>query len=198
MDQLVLYIFYEEFLMKYYHVSTLGGLNVLEPRVSTHGKAYVYATSNLELSLLFGSKKSYGDFDGIYGTKNGKPFFYEAYVGAFKRRFENESCYIYEVPIENFEHGKTNFKAEVVSEKPVKVLSCTKVDDLHKFLLRLVSENKIELKEFQDTKAYKDMINHHISDRLIRYDTLQKCSSHFYKFLKEKFPSVVKKIENTI
>ena len=30
-----------------YHVSSIPGIKVLEPRVSTHGKAYVYAIDNL-------------------------------------------------------------------------------------------------------------------------------------------------------
>ena len=82
-------------MQKLYHVSNVSNLKILKPRVSTHGQAFVYATPYLEFSLLFGSKKSNGDFDGIYGIKDAKAYFYEAYPGAFKRRFEGQSCYIY-------------------------------------------------------------------------------------------------------
>ncbi|MBQ8909246.1 MAG: hypothetical protein IJY90_03065 [Clostridia bacterium] len=112
---------------KLYHVSKVPGLNLLEPRVSTHGKPYVYAAKDLCLALLFGSSKSHGDFDGMYGRKDGVPYFYEAYHGAFKDRFQGEICYIYEVERETFKENQTSFKAELVSEVPVKVLNCTKV-----------------------------------------------------------------------
>lgn len=80
---------------KLYHVSHIANLDILVPHTSTHGKPYVYATECLELALLFGSNKSYGDYDGIYGIKDGQVYFYEAYKDAFKRRFYGESCYIY-------------------------------------------------------------------------------------------------------
>lgn len=97
--------------MKLYHISSVKGLKILQPKLSTHAVPYVYATSNLELGLLFGSSKSMGDFDGVYGTKNGKPFFYEAYPNALNRRFENEVCYIYEVDSSTFRKRKNFFRS---------------------------------------------------------------------------------------
>ena len=183
--------------MKLYHVSKVPNIQVLQPKKSTHGIPYVYATSNLELALLFGSSKSYGDFDGSYGAINGKPYFYEAYPNALKRRFENEVCYIYEVDPSTFEKGKTSFKAEVVSEKPVKVLSCTKVDDLYSRLLSLIDDGKIEYRSYRkDDLEYVEMINEHIKDRLISFcGILQNKESSLYKFCKEKFPSIVNELE---
>lgn len=40
-----------------YHISNVHGLKILEPRISTHGQAYVYAVDNLTIGLLFGAKK---------------------------------------------------------------------------------------------------------------------------------------------
>ena len=185
-------------IMKLYHVSKVLNIELLEPKKSTHGIPYVYATSNLELALLFGSSKSYGDFDGVYGTKNGKPYFYEAYPNAFKRRFENEVCYIYEVDSSTFEKGKTSFGAEVVSEKPVRVLSCEKVDDLYSLLLSLINEGKISYEPYNENCAeYIKMINAHIKDRLVNFRILQNKDSMTYKFCKEKFPSLVNELESS-
>ena len=184
--------------MKLYHVSKVPNIQVLQPQKSTHGIPYVYATSNLELALLFGSSKSFGDFDGVYGTKNGKPFFYEAYPNALKRRFENEECYIYEVDSKTFKRGKTSFKSEVVSEEPVKVLSCEKVDDLYSLLLSLINEGKISYEPYNENCAeYVEMINEHIKDRLISFGILQNKDSMTYKFCKEKFPSLVNELESS-
>ena len=185
-------------IMKLYHVSKVPNIQVLQPKKSTHGIPYVYATSNLEFALLFGSSKSYGDFDGVYGTKNGKPFFYEAYPNALNRRFENEVCYIYEVDSSTFEKGQTSFGAEVVSEKPVKVLSCSIVDDLYSNLLSLIEGGKIDYKSYRkDDLEYVEMINAHIKDRLVNFKILQNKDSMTYKFCKEKFPSIINELESS-
>lgn len=132
--------------MKLYHVSTIPDLKVLQPRVSTHGKPYVYTTENLNFALFFGSRKSNGDFDGIYGIENGVPFFYEAFPGAFKHRFDDEFCYVYEVEPEGFKSGQTSFKGEVVSENPAKIINCDKIDNLYDFLMKKVDNGEIILR----------------------------------------------------
>ena len=184
--------------MKLYHVSSIPDLKILEPRVSTHGKPYVYATENLEFAMLFGSKKSNGDFDGTYGINDGKPFFYEAYPGALKRRFSGEECYIYEVDSANFEKGKTSFSGEVVSEKPAKILNCKKVNDVYQYLLNEISAGKMIFKQYDDSdKEYVSMMEEYIRDRIIRFNVLQNKDSNIYKFCKEYFPKIVQEIEDT-
>lgn len=181
---------------KLYHVSNTPNLKILEPRISTHGKAYVYATPYLELALLFGSKKSYGDFDGIYGiNKQGKPYFYEAYLGAFKRRFEDETCYIYELKSDTFKAGETSFNAEVVSEQPVEILNCTEVKDLYKYLIKVIGEGNIEFKEYSVDENYQKMIKNHIKNRLLLFNILKKKDSEIYRFCKQKFPDLVDNLE---
>ena len=183
---------------KLYHVSNQPGLKVLEPRVSTHGKAYVYATPYLEFALLFGSKKSNGDLDGSYGlNKEGKPFFYEAYEGALKRRFEKEKCYIYEVDIRNFKTQQTSFKGEVVSEEPVKVLKCTEVDDLYEYLQTLIKNGELDFKPYSLDENYQDFITEHIKSRLIMFNILEKKDKPIYQFCKQKFPNLVDELESS-
>jgi len=183
--------------MKLYHISNVPNIEILQPKKSTHGIPYVYATSNLELGLLFGSSKSYGDFDGSYGIINGKPYFYEAYPNALKRRFENEICYIYEVAPDTFEKGKTSFRAEVVSSQPVKVLSCKKIDNLYLHLMSLIEKEKIIYKPYSESFEYAEMINKHIKDRLTSFNILKNKDSEVYKFCKEKFPKILKELESS-
>jgi len=180
--------------MKLYHVSSVPNLKVLEPRISTHGKSYVYATSNLEFALFFGGIESAGDFDGMYGTNDGIPFFYEAYKGALKRRFEGAKCYIYEVDPSNFEENKTSFKGEVVSEKPVKVLNCKVVDNLYQHLLQLNENGKMQLRFFEDTEEYRKMIHEHISDRIIRFNILDNKNSGIYRFCESHFQNILEEL----
>lgn len=80
-----------------YHVSDTGGIKVLEPKVSSHGKAYVYAIENLVTGLLFGAR--WDDFDFILDTNDsGISEVYECYPDAFERIYSGRSCYVYEFP----------------------------------------------------------------------------------------------------
>ena len=183
--------------MKLYHISNTPKIKVLTPRKSTHGVPYVYATANLELGLLFGSTKSMGDFDGVYGVRNGKPYFLEAYPNALKRRFENETCYIYEVDPTTFKEGETEFDAELVSKENVKVLNCEKVGDLYGKLKSLIDSGSITYVPYMENDSkYVEMINAHIKDRLVRYGILDKPKSKVYKFCQKHFPAVIDELEN--
>ena len=183
---------------KLYHVSHIPNLKILEPKKSTHGKSYVYATKFLEVALFFGSDKSFGDFDGMYGGgETQKPFFYEAYAGALKRRFENVTCYIYEVDPKDFKENKTSYSAEVVSEKPVQVLKCTVVKNLYDKIISLYKKGKIDLRFYdKDNENYVTTINKHIKHRLKIFNTLKNKQTNQYKFCKEKFSEIIKELAN--
>lgn len=183
---------------KLYHVSHIAGLSVLEPKVSTHGKSYVYATRSLPVALLFGSYKSMGDLDGMYGGGcNGcKPYFYEGFEGSFKRRFEQTESYIYEVDPTDFEEGKTSYAAELVSEKPVKVLKCTKIDDLHKTLLDLAEKGELDLRFYEkNNPQYVETMNNHIRDRIIKFGILEDKEAYSYKFCKWYHTHILEELE---
>ena len=78
-----------------YHVSDTPGIKVLQPRVSTHKKAYVYAIDNLVTGLLFGVDKD--DFDFILSTdEEDRPLVYECYPDAFRLSYEGKGCSVYE------------------------------------------------------------------------------------------------------
>ncbi|MBQ7579121.1 MAG: hypothetical protein IJT25_01130 [Clostridia bacterium] len=168
---------------------------MLEPHISTHGKPYVYATPNWEFSLFFGGRESRGDFDGMYGIKNNIPYFYEAYSNALKRRFDNVCCYIYEVDPSTFETNKTSFAGEVVSEEPVKILNCRKVNNVYELLLELHERKKVDLHFYQNSPAYVNMINKHITDRLIKFKILEDKTSGLYKFCKNHFPEIIEELK---
>ena len=181
---------------KLYHVSQTPDLKVLEPRVSTHGKAYVYATTNLELALLFGAHHM-GDFDGKIGTDDkGKPYFYEAYKGAFDERYKGKKCYIYEVKPDTFEMGQTNFKGEVMSSKPVKIINCTEVKDLYDYLDKLIEDRKITLLDYNNNPEYVSRINESIKDRIKLFHVLEDPSGEAYTFCMSKFPTIMQELEN--
>ena len=155
-----------------YHVSATPDIKVLEPRVSTHGKAYVYAIENLVTGLLFGAR--HDDFDFCISTdETGTPTCYECYPGAFDKIFQGKSCTIYEVLEEGFMHGKTSWSVELVCETEVPVQKSSFIPDLSIHLLEEQKKGNLNIHYFQINTEYKQFISKHIVDRLIRFDALQ-------------------------
>lgn len=176
-------------------------LEQLDPHVSTHGEAWVYAAKSKITSLLFGSSRSHGDFDGIITIKeDGKVCFKEAYEGAFEARFGGAigaKCMLYEVDPSTFEDGKTSFAGEVVSEKPAKILSRRKVTNIHDELMAAIERGEFELVTYKkDDPAYVQEMDEHIASRIEKYGVLDNPRGSMYKFCKKKFPEILKRMQN--
>lgn len=154
-----------------YHVSSTPGIRVLTPRVSSHGKAYVYAIESLVTGLLFGAK--HDDFDFLLDTSaDGIPELYECYPDAFRSVYQGKRCSVYELMDEGFVRGRTSWDPELVSETEVVVEREIVVDDLYSRLLHEQEKGNLLLHPYTDTPEYKKMISEHIVDRLIRFDAL--------------------------
>lgn len=179
---------------KIYHTSKVKGLTLLEPRISTHGKAYVYGTKHVNLSLLFGGCGC-GDFDGMYGF-NDIPYFYEAYPHAFYERFANQTGYVYELDPTDFLEGKTGFSAEVVSEKPVKVLSCFEIKDLYEYFMDLIAKGELDFQPYSYEEEYQNKIKEHIRDRLVRFEVYK--GRNLLELCRKRFPELTKEYEENL
>ena len=65
--------------------------------------------------------------------------------------------------------------------------------------MSLAKEGKFEYKPYmKDSPAYIEMINKHIKDRLIRFEILNRKDTKTYKFCKEKFPKILKELEDNV
>lgn len=156
-----------------FHVSPTPNLAALSPRVSAHGKAYVYAVDHLTTGLLFGAK--HDDFDfRISINDDGTPELYECYPGTFRSVYEGKRCSIYELKDDGFQRGMTGWEPELVCESEVAVERETVIDDLHARLMQEAAEGRLILYLFADTPEYKRLISSHIVDRLIRFDALRR------------------------
>lgn len=154
-----------------YHVSPMPGITVLTPRVSSHGKAYVYAVDSLVTGLLFGAKKD--DFDLLLDTNDeGTPEVYECYPDAFRTVYQGKGCSVYELKDDGFLHGITSWSPELVCESDVTVEREVVIDDLYSRLLQEEEDGNLILHRYTDTPAHKKLISEHIVDRLIRFDAL--------------------------
>lgn len=170
-----------------YHISKTAGLKMLEPRISTHGKPYVYAVENLVTGLLFGAP--HDDFDFLIRQENGTAVVMECYPGAFQSVFQGKACWIYEVSEDSFLRGMTTWSPELVSEKEVAVDREIPVIDLYARLLQEEKDGNLVIRRFEDTKAYKQAVSEHIVDRLIRFDMVyadsEKLQKHYGPLIRE-------------
>ncbi len=156
-----------------YHASHTPGIRVLTPRVSTHGKSYVYAIDNLVTALLFGVQ--HDDFDFILDeTEDGIPEVYECYPDAFITVYKGKGCSVYELRDEGFLRGMTAWEPELVCESEVAVEKEITIDDLYIRLLREQKSGKLILHHYTGSAEYRKLISEHIVDRLIRFDALDR------------------------
>lgn len=166
-----------------YHVSQKAGLKVLQPYVSSHKKAYVYAIENMVTGLLFGAKQD--DFDFIISTdENDRPVIYECYPDALKKIYQGESCSVYELSEEGFLHGMTSWEPELVCECEVEVLGEIVIKDLYERLLEEEKSGNLIIHRYEFCDQYRKKISEHIVDRFIRFEVdLSKCLEQDERFL---------------
>lgn len=151
-----------------YHVSPNAGLKTLRPHESSHQKAYVYATGNFVVGLLFGVKQD--DFDFCISTdENGLTTVCECYPDAFKNVYQGKNCSVYVVDDEGFERGLTSWDEELVCDKEVEVQNEIRIIDLYERLIEEESLGNIVIHRYEFNDDYRKKISAHVCDRFIRF-----------------------------
>ena len=97
-----------------------AGIDGFASKVSSHGKAYVYAVDNLVTGLPFGARRDDFDFRRDSDVQE-RPVMYECYPGAFASVFGGKSCAVYELRDEGFQRRITGWSPEHVCESAVAV-----------------------------------------------------------------------------
>ena len=165
-----------------YHISPKAGLKTLQPHVSTHKKPYVYAIENLVTGLLFGVRKD--DFDFIISTdENHVPTIWECYPDALIKRYQGNSCSVYEVEEEGFLRGMTSWSPELVCEREVPVVREIFIEDLYERLLEEERQGNLRICRYEFQEEYRKRIAAHVVDRIFRFeidlDGITKSDSRF-------------------
>lgn len=153
-----------------YHASKTAGLKELTPRVSTHGKAFVYALKNRALALIFGA--AHDDLDFIIGERPKGAEIWECYPHAFDLKFEGAACSLYELSEDSFQPHQTPWPPEWVSPQAVKVVSERPVVNLKEELQALEAGGDLVIHRYSQDPAYLKRIAGHVTDRIIRFDLL--------------------------
>lgn len=112
-----------------YHASPHGGLTELEPRVSTHGRSYVYATKSRALALVFSQKHDDYIFHAGYDDETDELSLTERIPGALETVFRGGRGFLYALDAARFQSGKTPWAPELVSESAEPVINCEEIGD---------------------------------------------------------------------
>lgn len=178
--------------IKLYHATPIANLTELDPNMSKVGNMVVSATRFREYALLYATANNKKGLDGAYGIANGIPYFVELYPGALERRFKSLCGYLYEVDPTNFDSNKSAMRAETRSSKPVKVLKCTKIDDVYEELIKAEKEGKINLIRYNYDKEFQSFVDWNIKSNIY---WIAKTKDHpNFDFCMEKFPKQMQEV----
>lgn len=171
-----------------YHASATADLKVLEPHVSTHGKAYVYAIKSRLTAMLFGVTKD--DFDFLMDEKKGITFLYECYPDALKRVYEGKACSVYTVSEDGFLTGQTGWAAEFVNPMPVEVVCEEKIEDIYGKIMEAADRQMCVIHSYEESEDYLDFLRRELQERVRLFGLTEehmRADFRFEKYFKDLF-----------
>lgn len=165
-----------------YHASITRGIKTLEPHVSTHGKAYVYAIRNQVTAICFGVPED--DFDLLMDERDGKTVLYECYPDALKRVYSGKSCSLYTVKEDGFLQGRTGWDEELVSENSVDVLQEQIIPDIYKYLVYAATKGDCIINLFSNDEKHTSMLREELSERIKIFGLSKEQMNNDWRFQK--------------
>ena len=147
-----------------YHASERAGIRELVPRMSTHGRRYVYALSNRVTALLFGAPKD--DFDILMDEAEGKPAIYECYPDALKKVYWGKSCSVYAIREDGFLSGQTGWDAELVCEHSVPVVAEERIENLFDEIIDAIQSGACAFHAYSEDADYQNFLRDELSERI--------------------------------
>ncbi len=173
-----------------YHGSSIGNLKVIKRNKSTHLKEWVYATPSIAVSMIFLSPLGNDLYYYLSGDGINYPIeLVERKQGMFEKIF-NCSGFVYKLNASNFKSGKTEWSAEVVSDKDELVVSYEYIENVYEKLQELSKEGVIKLYLYPDRPSHIPLDNSDLINKVIKW---QKNGFNINKFfelypeLKEQF-----------
>ena len=147
-----------------YHSSKEPGLKYLEPRISTHGKAFVYAVRSRVTAVLFGAPKD--DFDLLTDETGGVAHIYECYPDAAEKIYGGKKCSLYTVGEEGFLPDVTGWEPELVCESAVPVIREEFIADILSYLDNAAARGDCVIHRYSDEQAYRAMLREELEERI--------------------------------
>lgn len=151
---------------KVYHGSNIGGLKIIEPRVSSHDKSFVYASTDIATATLFLAR--WNDYIFRVGYIDGKLHIVENYANALKDIYENKKGYIYVLNGEEFRKDDSLWCGEVICEKACVVEECKAIKNILEELYTYSQHDFLEIYEYPNRPDFYPMDDSDLIEKLER------------------------------
>jgi len=132
-----------------FHGSPQNGLDLIHPKISTHGECWVYATPFLEIACTYLAK--WDDLDFAQTMYYDDFHLVERYPYAFEQIFPDAKGSIYLLPTSTF---KSFNYMEAVSLEPVAPLKEIVIDNSWNFIQELAKTRKLHLHTYPNRPSF--------------------------------------------
>ena len=186
----------------YYHASPIGGIKILEPRISNHGVPLIYFSKKRENVLVYLSnaiekycRETGFQYSGVwkkwgpYGfDKNELQRIEEYYPNALKTAYQGVSGYIYAAQ----SIAEADFDLQIpdaaVSASPVPVSACEFIPDAYTAILQAEQDGLITILRYENLPDKMKAWN-----RRVILEEYAEASDHpeYRHFLKGNFPDIL-------
>ncbi len=139
-----------------YHCSPVGNIDKFEPKVSSHGKEFVYATPYKTIAYVFGIE---GHNDFIVHPvidKNESMAIIEMCPDALDRYYKNKEAYLYTMNADDFK-VRTQWQGEVCSDEPVHPLNVVHIPDLKQAIMQEQENGNLKVISFENRNKIENM-----------------------------------------
>lgn len=182
----------------YYHATQVKDIKILEPRISNHGKPYIYFSDKRENVLVYLSnaiekfcKENNFKHNGIYSkwgpygfNKDGIIQIEEYYPNALIETYKGVKGYIYKIEnVPNISELK-DIPHAFITENKTKIDSIEYIKDAYKAIMLEVKKGNIILVEYEEfIKEKKDWL-----EKTIKKEYQEAVNNSEYRyFLENKF-----------
>ena len=119
----------------FYHGSPNPGIEKFIPRISTHGKKYVYATPNMSETIIYGAK--WNDFMIWVASDDFEEIIVERQKGVIESLYKDKKGYIYILDGSAFyQLDPPDNTWDWVSEEPVNIIDCLTINNLYDVVVK--------------------------------------------------------------
>ena len=177
-----------------YHGSSTGGIQTLQPFTADHGKPYVYFTTNDVSAAFYASRAVKHPYYWVpYGyDAQGRITYTEVWKNAFSEVFAGKAGYLY--CCEGDDQKLLRFpthKSLRLSQDPVAVSRCERIDDLQSWFLQRERDGKLVIQRYESLAPDQLSLWHGmVLEELLDSFTGVGPEHPYAKFVQEKMPAV--------
>jgi hypothetical protein len=178
--------------MEYYHGTTVGGLEILQPfanPASNLKKPCVYLSTIREIAAMYIWKHPFKWLTFEFGQHN-EVIYYECFPGHLEYFYRGVTGYIYAVEGEFECDNKIGIRCAAISEQPITVQQCETIPDACETLLNYERQGNLMIHRFETLSPEKHAASRRMVLSAIKRLDLLKEDKPMAAFVKEKFPEI--------